>query len=116
MGLIGLMRRFVSLSPRPLVSLSLRLSVSCSPVHKLDRQPIEQFRMCGRLAQLAEVARRAHDAFAEMMLPDAIDHHPRGERILPRHQPLGQSAPPVARFGVRRWGGKIVISLIDYRE
>ena len=34
------------------------------------------------LAHLAEVAGRAHDAFAEVVLPDAVDHHARGERIV----------------------------------
>ena len=44
-------------------------------------QPVEQFGMRGALAHLAEIVGRADDAFAEMMLPDAIDHHARGQRI-----------------------------------
>ena len=30
----------------------------------------------------AEVTRSGHQSSAEMMKPDAVDHHPRGERIL----------------------------------
>ncbi len=61
------------------------------PVHRLhapaaldelERQPVEQLRMRRRLAHLAEVARRADDAFAEMMLPDPVHHHARGQRIV----------------------------------
>ena len=40
----------------------------------------------GRLAHLAEVARRADDALAEVVLPEAIDHHARGERVVLRRR------------------------------
>ena len=36
------------------------------------------------LAHLAEVARRADDAFAEVVLPDPVDHHARGQRVVRR--------------------------------
>ena len=77
------------------------------PVHRLDapaaldelgREPVEQFRMRRPLAHLAEVARRAHDAFAEVMLPDPVHHDARGQRILRRRKPLGESAPPPGRW------------------
>ena len=35
-----------------------------------------------RLAEQAEVARRADEAEAEMVLPDAVDHDARGQRIV----------------------------------
>src|SRR5687767_15059392 len=35
-----------------------------------------------RLAARAEVARRAHEAVAEVILPDAIDHDARGEGVV----------------------------------
>ena len=54
------------------------------------------------LAHLAEVVRRAHDAFAEMMLPDAIDHHARGQRVLARGKPLGEPAAAPAGLRVGR--------------
>ena len=44
-------------------------------------QPIEQFRMRGCLAEHAEIVRCGHDAASEQMQPDAIDHHPREQRI-----------------------------------
>ena len=49
----------------------------------------------------AEVVDRLHQPLAEQMLPDAIDHHPRGERILRAGQPLGQFQP-AALLGVDR--------------
>ena len=54
------------------------------------------------LAHLAEAARRADDAFAEMVLPDAVDHDARGQRILWRDQPVRESAPAVRRLCVGR--------------
>jgi hypothetical protein len=44
-------------------------------------QPVEQFRMARRFGAQAEVARGFHQSGAEMVLPHAIDHHPRGQRI-----------------------------------
>ena len=42
---------------------------------------IEQCRVTGAISNAAEIARSAHDAGAEMMLPDAIGHDARGEGI-----------------------------------
>ena len=60
------------------------------------RQIIEQLRMRGTLAQLAEIAGRAHDSLAEMMLPDAIHHDARGQRIARIGDRLGQVQPAAA--------------------
>src|SRR4026208_951417 len=49
---------------------------------ELEGKVIEQLGVCGRQAEFAVIIRRADDAFTEMMLPDAIDHHARGLRIL----------------------------------
>ena len=46
--------------------------------------------MAGPVAGLAEVVHRAHQTFAEVVLPDAIDHHPGRQRIPGVDQPVGQ--------------------------
>jgi len=43
---------------------------------------------------LAEVVEGRDDAAAEMMVPDPIGHHARGQRILRRGEPFGQRPPP----------------------
>ena len=45
-------------------------------VHELGGQPVEQFGMRRRLAELAEVVGRGHDAPAEVVLPEPVDHAP----------------------------------------
>ena len=56
-----------------------------------------------RLREHAEVVRRAHQPLAEMPLPDAVDDHPRGERVRARRDPAGQLAP-AAPLADRRLG------------
>src|SRR5579864_2364147 len=60
------------------------------------------------LAHLAEVVQRGDDATAEVMMPDSVDNHARGQRIVSRCQPFRQR--PAAARGVtvgrrqlRRW-------------
>ena len=72
------------------------------PLDEFASQPIQQLGMGGRHSSLAEIAGRAHDALAEMMLPDAVHHDARGERVVGRGDPIGKAAPAIARFGVRR--------------
>ena len=55
----------------------------------------------GALAHLAEVARRADDALAEVMLPDPVDHHARGQRVVGRDEPLREAAAAPARWSRR---------------
>ena len=50
--------------------------------HKLTRQVVEQLRVTRSVAAGAEVVRRGDEAGAEVVVPDAIDHHTRGQRIL----------------------------------
>ena len=78
------------------------------PVHRLDRptalhegrrQMVEQFRMGRRAATDPEIIGRAHETFAEMVSPDAVDHHPRGERILGTRQPPGKFQASAAHRG-----------------
>ena len=49
--------------------------------------------MGGRLAPHAEVARRAYQAGAEVMQPEAVDQHPSRERILRAGNGAGQLKP-----------------------
>src|SRR5581483_9724178 len=51
-------------------------------------EPVEQLGVRGRLAAGAEIVGRGDDAASEMPLPDAIDHHARGQRILLVGDPL----------------------------
>src|SRR5438067_2094209 len=53
--------------------------------------------MCRRSAESAEVARRANDPLAEVVLPDAVDHDARRQRIIGRADPAGQFQPAAAR-------------------
>src|SRR5260370_27451182 len=53
--------------------------------------------MGGTRTILAEVAGCFHDAPAEMLLPDAIHHHPRRKRIVRTGDPFRQSHAPPAR-------------------
>ena len=63
---------------------------------ELLREPVEQRRVRGPLAERAEVARGAHEAGAEVMLPEAVHHHARGERVLRVRDGAGQFEPPAA--------------------
>ena len=49
---------------------------------ELGGQPVEQFRVRRPVALQAEIVRRADDAAAEVILPDAIDHHAGRERVV----------------------------------
>ncbi len=65
---------------------------------------IEQIGMRRRRAAHAEVAGRFHQTRSEVVMPDAIDHHPRGERILGigdgvrRQEPAAVPAYPAGNF------------------
>src|SRR5438270_280676 len=48
-------------------------------LHKLTRQPFEQFRMRRRLAANAEIIHRADEALSKMMLPHAVHNNSRNE-------------------------------------
>ena len=57
----------------------------------VDRQPIEQLGMRRGFALRAELLGRFDDADAEQLLPQAIDGHARGERIVGVDEPIGQA-------------------------
>ena len=58
--------------------------------HELRCQPVEQLRVAGLLAQGAEIAHAGHDAFAEMMRPNAVHHHAGQERMLAIGEAVGK--------------------------
>ena len=51
-------------------------------LHEVGAQVIEQFRMARLFRLRAEIIRRAHKAFTEMVQPHTVDDHPRRERIV----------------------------------
>src|SRR5262245_27979388 len=58
-----------------------------------------------RLAEDAEIVRRADDAFPEMVLPDAVDQYARhNRRLFGIEHLLGQLQPAAAALGWRRRG------------
>ena len=80
------------------------------------RQPVEQFGMRGPLAHDAEIARRADDALAEVIMPDAIHHHARGAADS-RDRSASWPAPCGGRWIRRRAGGTILAGAgIENRE
>ena len=54
------------------------------------------------LAADPEIARRGHQAAAEVPLPDPVDEHARRERIVPARKPVRQLAPPAPRWRNRQ--------------
>ena len=67
-------------------------------LHEISGQPVEQLRVGGRFAVEAKVARRVHDALPKVVLPDAVDEHSGGQRVL--------SAGQVAGVGDAAAGGR----------
>ncbi len=63
--------------------------------------------MTWRLALVAEVLERLHDAGTEKSLPPAVDSHPCCERILARHEPPGECQPvcglSLGQLRQKRW-------------
>ncbi len=62
-------------------------------------QPIQQLGMRGTLAHAAEIVGRADDAASEMIMPDAIHHHARGQRIFGIGDPAGKLGARRGRVG-----------------
>ena len=59
-------------------------------------QPVKQLGMAGAFSAQAEIARRLHQAGAEVMLPDAIHHHACGERVVRTGDGAGEFEPSAA--------------------
>ena len=73
------------------------------------RQPIEQLGVRGPGAHRTEVVRRRHDAFAEMLLPDAVDDDAGRERVARAGDPFGERQPAAVHcIGDRVPGGRLL--------
>ncbi len=62
--------------------------------NQLPSQPVEQFRMRRQRPGAAEIARGCHQSLSEVVLPQAVDQNPRGERVVGLRQPAGQPQTP----------------------
>ena len=69
-----------------------------STVHELDGEPIEKLGMCRCDTWLAEVFGGGDDSSAKVILPNTIDHHAGGERMVGLRQPF-RKCQPSARCG-----------------
>ena len=90
---------------------------------ELGRQPVEQLGVRRRLALEAEVLGGLHQPDAEMLLPEPVDGHAGGQRVLGRRQPAGQAQavararPPAAGSGMPGTPGSAfwLVSGMSYR-
>ena len=71
-------------------------------VHEPIREPVEQFRLRGNGAHEAEIVGGGHEALTEVLLPDAVHNHARGEWILRAGDPL-REAEAALRGLFTRW-------------
>ena len=67
-----------------------------------EGEVVEQFRVRGQFAQAAEIVDRAHEAPAEDVVPEPVDHDAGGERVVGRGKLLGKFQPAAARGTERR--------------
>ena len=96
------------LSRRPLPIDRARKDEAMDGLHapsafdKSQGQPVQQFRVTRRLGAQTEIARRLHEPPAEMMLPNPIHHHARGQRIRTARHGFRQFEPatPLLEWGV----------------
>src|SRR5262245_39672702 len=63
--------------------------------------------MCGFAAQVTEIAGRINYPGAEMIMPDAIYKHPRGQRVFIAGNPSRQRQPAFAFGRVSRQGERL---------
>ena len=91
---------------------------------ELDGQPVEQLGMRGKLAADPEVSRRADQAGPEDFLPEPVDRHPGGQRMLGPEQPPGKAQPVagqvaghrgqhVGRVGLHRVAALVVFAAVE---
>ena len=84
-------------------------------LHEFRGQPIQEFRVGRRGAGLPEIADRPHDAVAEVLFPDSVHHHARGQRVFRIREPFGegQAAPCLVAAGP---GGSDLIGELGRHE
>ena len=69
---------------------------------EVSGQPIQKLRVGWRIAFHAKFARRTNDAFAEVMMPNAVDHHPGGQGILGIGQDFRERCAPASLLNLCR--------------
>src|SRR2546429_9911176 len=67
------------------------------------RQPVQQLRIRGVLAEEAEVLGGIDETGSEVTLPDSVDGYAAGERILRRSEPAGEVEPAAPTGFDQRW-------------
>ncbi len=80
----------------------MRCLVDQLVVHEIAGERVEQFRMGRQRAANAEIARRIDQALAEQVVPNAVDPHARGERVVATRDVVRKFKPTAAvleRFG-----------------
>ncbi len=60
-------------------------------IHQLDGEPVEELGVRGRLALRPEVLAGLDQAASEELLPQAVDVHPRHQRVVAIDEPAGQA-------------------------
>ena len=71
-------------------------------VDQLSRQPVENVWVRGLLSRKTKIVRRTHQALAHIVLPDAIDDHPRRQRILWAGNPFCKLETSLGTLGFGR--------------
>ena len=69
-------------------------------LHELPGQPVDQVLMSRPAAIGAKIAGGGHQSVAEVVLPDAVDHHPGRQGVFPTGNPLGQQLTAAAHQAV----------------
>ena len=70
---------------------AMQLLEGTAAVAKLDREPIEQFRMARQFALGAEVLLRLDQAGAPQLAPQPVHRHARRQRVVRIDQPAGHA-------------------------
>ncbi len=73
---------------------------------QLIGQPVEQLGMAGTGAHVAEIVGSSDDAASEVIIPEAVGHHPGGEGVLGVGDPAGQQRARGLGFE-RQLGGAV---------
>ena len=109
-AVLGIFRRHLRHDPRGLAIRRARHDLPHEVAHaprlrsvaKLDREPVEQFRVRRVVALHAEIVHRPHQPRAKELLPEPVHRHAREQRILRRDQPPGEAQPILRRTRQRR--------------
>ncbi len=87
-------------------NLAVQLLDRHAVLDETRRQILEQFRIGWRIAHLAEIIRRFHDARSEMPLPHAVDDHARRDVGWPRSPSASSRRPLPFENGLGSGGDK----------